>query len=321
MKYTWPSVGNQKVIDFLEKNINKKKLSNAYIFCGVRDLGKFSLAKSFARNIFVSDRPELNDRQNLLEINNDFLIIERFEDKKNISIDQIRDLISFLSSSSFLDSYKVVIIKDAENLNQNSANALLKILEDFKDKLVVILTVNNLSNLPETVASRSQIINLYPLNFDDMYSMLKNEYSLSPSEAKNIAKISLGRPMLAKKFIDNNDFYNDYKKLGEHLIDFLDYNLIDRMGLVDNLCHLDSVLGNNLNIVDVWRGLFRDFSFMYYNRPDLIQNDFIIEKIRNKKIEDSSFLLKADSVFKKSTEYLNSNMSLKSVLEYIAVNI
>ena len=321
MKYTWPSVGNQKVIDFLEKNINKKKLANAYIFCGVRDLGKFSLAKSFARNIFVSDRPELNDRQNLLEINNDFLIIERFEDKKNISIDQIRDLISFLSSSSFLDSYKVVIIKDAENLNLNSANALLKILEDFKDKLVVILTVNNLSNLPETVASRSQIINLYPLNFDDMYSMLKNEYSLSPSEAKNIAKISLGRPMLAKKFIDNNDFYNDYKKLGEHLIDFLDYNLIDRMGLVDNLCHLDSVLGDNLNIVDVWRGLFRDFSFMYYNRPDLIQNDFIIEKIRNKKIEDSSFLLKADSVFKKSTEYLNSNMSLKSVLEYIAVNI
>lgn len=321
MKYTWPSVGNQKVIDFLEKNINKKKLANAYIFCGVRDLGKFSLAKSFARNIFVSDRPELNDRQNLLEINNDFLIIERFEDKKNISIDQIRDLISFLSSSSFLDSYRVVIIKDAENLNQNSANALLKILEDFKDRLVVILTVNNLSNLPETVVSRSQVINLYPLNFDDMYSMLKNEYSLSPSEAKNIAKISLGRPMLAKKFIDNNDFYNDYKKLGEHLIDFLDYNLIDRMGLVDDLCHLDSVLGDNLNIVDVWRGLFRDFSFMYYNRPDLIQNDFIIEKIRNKKIEDSSFLLKADSVFKKSTEYLNSNMSLKSVLEYIAVNI
>lgn len=321
MKYTWPSVGNQKVIDFLEKNINKKKLANAYIFCGVRDLGKFSLAKSFARNIFVSDRPELNDRQNLLEINNDFLIIERFEDKKNISIDQIRDLISFLSSSSFLDSYRVVVIKDAENLNQNSANALLKILEDFKDRLVVILTVNNLSNLPETVVSRSQVINLYPLNFDDMYSMLKNEYSLSPSEAKNIAKISLGRPMLAKKFIDNNDFYNDYKKLGEHLIDFLDYNLIDRMGLVDDLCHLDSVLGDNLNIVDVWRGLFRDFSFMYYNRPDLIQNDFIIEKIRNKKIEDSSFLLKADSVFKKSTEYLNSNMSLKSVLEYIAVNI
>ena len=168
MKYTWPSVGNQKVIDFLAKNIYKKKLANAYIICGVREIGKFSLAKSFARNIFVSDRPELNDRQNLLEINNDFLIIERFEDKKNISIDQIRDLISFLSSSSFLDSYRVVVIKDAENLNQNSANDLLKILEDFKDRIVVILNVNNLLNLTETVVSRSQVINLYPLNFDDM---------------------------------------------------------------------------------------------------------------------------------------------------------
>ena len=321
MKYLWPQIGNQKAINLLEKSIDNKKLANTYIFSGLRDLGKLTLAKSFARNVFVSDRPELAEKNNLIETNADFLIIERYPGKKNISVDQIRELISSLSSGSFLNSYRVVVIKDAENLNQNSANALLKILEDFKNKLVVILTVNNLSVLPKTIVSRSQVVNLYPLGFDEIYSLLKSEYQLPPSEAKNIAKLSLGRPMLAKKFALDNDFYEQYKTLGELLFDFLNYNLIDRMSLVAELCSRDSELGDNLSVIDIWQGLVRDTGFIFYNRPDLVQNDFIIEKLKNNKINSSSFLLTADRVFNNSLEYLQSNMPLKSVLEYIAINI
>lgn len=321
MKYIWPEIGNQKAISFLEKNIKNSHLANSYIFSGIRDLGKFSLAKHFARNIFVKEKPEFENKDNLLEINNDFLVIERQEDKKNISIEQIRSLISFLSSGSFLNSYRIVVIKDAENLNQNSANALLKILEDFKDKLVVILTVNNIDSLPRTIISRSQIINLSPLNFDDLYSLLKDDYKLNPSEAKNIAKLSLGRPMLAKKFIRDSEFYDNYRQTAEYLIDFLNSDLVERSSLVNDLCRLDVDLSENLGVIDIWRSLFRDLSFLNYNRPDLVQNDFLIEKMKKNNYKDNDFILRAEVIFKKSNSYLASNMSLKSVLEYIAINI
>lgn len=321
MKYIWPDIANQKAIDFLQKSLENNMLANSYIFSGVSDLGKFSLAKHFAKNIFVKDNPELAGRDNLLEINSDFFLIERLEDKKNISIDQVRELISFLSSSSFLNSYRIVIIKDAQNLNQNSANALLKVLEDFKNKLVVILTVSDLESLPKTILSRSQIINLSPLSFDSLYSLLKNAYKLSPSEAKNIARISLGRPMLAKKFIEEQGFYDSYKNLGGSLIDFLNFNLLDRMKLVDDICRYDLSLGDNLNVIDVWQSLFRDFNFLYHSRPDLVQNEFVLDKMKLVKYENTDFLFKSKEIFQKSNDYLRANISLKSVLEYIAVNI
>jgi DNA polymerase-3 subunit delta' len=321
MKYIWPEIGNQKAIDLLEKNIENAYLANSYIFSGIRDLGKFSLAKHFARNIFVKEKPEFKDRENLLEINKDFLVIEKQEDKKNISIEQIRSLISFLSSGSFLNSYRIVVIKDAENLNQNSANALLKILEDFKEKLVVILTVNNIDSLPKTIVSRSQIINLSPLNFEDLYSLLKDGHGLKPSEAKNIAKLSLGRPMLAKKFIKDSEFYDNYRQTAEYLVDFLNYDLVERGVIINDLCRLDSVLSENLSIIDIWQSLFRDLNFLNSGRPDLIQNDFLIEKMKKSSYRDNKSILIAENIFKKANNYLASNMSLKSVLDYIAINI
>ncbi len=324
MKYIWPEIGNQKAISFLEKNIDNGLLANSYIFSGIRDLGKFSLAKSFARNIFVKDRPELgniDDLDNFLEINSDFLLIERQADKKNISIEQIRFLISFLSSGSFLNSYRVVVIKDAENLNQNSANALLKILEDFKDKLIIILTVNHLDYLPKTILSRSQIINLSPLNFDQTYSLIKDEYKLNPSETKNIAKLSMGRPMLARKFIRDSEFYSNYRQVAEQLIDFLSADLVGRSSLIDDLCRFDSEIGENLSVIDIWRSLFRDLNFLDYNRPDLVQNDFLIDKMKENIKKEEKFVLEAELVFKRADSYLESNMSLRSVLEYIAINI
>lgn len=326
MKYIWPEIGNQKVISFLEKNIDNNSLANSYIFSGIRDLGKFSLAKSFARNIFLKDKPDLektqniNDIDNFLQVNNDFLVIERQEDKKNISIEQIRFLVSFLSSGSFLNSYRVVVIKDAENLNQNSANALLKVLEDFQEKLVIILTVNHLDYLPQTILSRSRIINLSPLNFDKTYSLIKDNYKLSPSEAKNIAKLSLGRPILAKKFIKDQEFYNNYQQTVEKLLDFLSADLLERNNLINDLYRLSSEIGENLSLIDIWRSLLRDLNFLNHNRPDLVQNDSLIDKIKNLNQRDD-FVLSSEQFFKKAEDYLRSNMSLKSVLEYLAINI
>lgn len=320
MNYIWPDFGNKKAIEILEKNISNKKIANSYIFSGIKDLGKFSLAKAFARNIFVSCQPDLANISNILDVHSDFFVVEKEIDKKNISIEQIRSLISSLSSGSFLNSYRVIIIKDAENLNQNSANALLKILEDFKDKLVIILTTNNIDFIPKTVISRSQIINLHPLDFDDIYNLLSNKYEASPSEAKNFARLSLGKPVLALKFLEDKEYYNSYKEIVEYFLLFFNSTFFERNKLIGSFYKNDISQGGDFELLAIWDSLLRDLIFINYGLFDLVQNEFALEKLRSLNL-DSDFFIKNKEVSKNSSDYFNSNFNIKSILEYVAINI
>ncbi|MCX6797682.1 MAG: hypothetical protein NTX66_00460, partial [Candidatus Falkowbacteria bacterium] len=93
----WPALGNAAVVAFLEKNLSHGKLAQAYIFSGPADLGKFTIALAFARNLLVTDPNYLSDdrerERNELDpvgLNGDIHILKLEENKKNISIEQTR---------------------------------------------------------------------------------------------------------------------------------------------------------------------------------------------------------------------------------------
>ena len=90
---------------------------------------------------------------NLLKINLiQIFLIDVLEEKKNIDINQIREMIIFLNKSSFNNNMRFVLIDNIELLNLNSINALLKILEEPNDNINFILINNN--KLLETLKSR-----------------------------------------------------------------------------------------------------------------------------------------------------------------------
>ena len=88
-----------------------------------------------------------------------FFLVRPKEDKKNIEIDQIRELIGFCNKSSFNDKPRFVIIDDIEYLNLNSSNALLKILEEPNNGIYFIL-INNSSKILSTIKSRCLTFNI-----------------------------------------------------------------------------------------------------------------------------------------------------------------
>jgi DNA polymerase III subunit delta' len=179
----WPLVGNKQITEFLEKAIIKNELAGTYIFQGIDDLGKSTVARYFAQILLCQDRKSTDilpcglcpschsfkTGQNNNETNEDMLmhgdchIIKKDDDKKNISIEQVRDFIRVLSMSSFLGNYKIGIIKQADTLSLEAANALLKTLEEPNEKVVIILITPDLETLPETIVSRSQVLNFYPV--------------------------------------------------------------------------------------------------------------------------------------------------------------
>ena len=145
---------------------SKNKLPNQILLSGERGIGKCTLAYHFINYVLSLDENYSYDLNNF-EINNEnksykltqnktnpnLNLIDVNDDKKNIDINQIRDLISNLNKSSFNSKPRFVLIDNIELLNINSINALLKILEEPNDNIIFILINNNKKVLP-TLKSR-----------------------------------------------------------------------------------------------------------------------------------------------------------------------
>ncbi len=134
------------------------KLAQTYVFAGPRDLGKSSLALAFARNLWRQDRGVEVSQDDFTSLNSDLYILDKEPEKKQISVEQARDFIKRLSLSSFSNSYKIGIIKEATTLSIEAQNALLKTLEEPKDKVIIILLIEDTSVLMPTILSRSQVL-------------------------------------------------------------------------------------------------------------------------------------------------------------------
>ena len=141
-----------KYINDLINLYENKKLPNKILLSGQRGIGKSVLAFHLINYIFSKNEDFSYDKEklkinisnrsfNLLKKNShpNFYFCSIDEDKKSISVKEIRDIISFCNKSSFNDCEKIVLIDNIEYLNRNASNALLKILEEPNEKVIFIL--------------------------------------------------------------------------------------------------------------------------------------------------------------------------------------
>ena len=208
----------QKLINLYKNN----NLPNKILFSGEKGIGKCTLAYHLINYILSSNEDFIYDLDNLKIIpdnksfklvqnksNPNFILVDIQEEKKNIDISQIRNLILTLNKSSFNTKPRFVLIDNIELLNINAVNALLKILEEPNDNINFILINNNKRILP-TLKSRC-------LNF---------KIQLTSKQSIEIAnKILDGN---YNEFL-NEDLVNNYSTPGEklNLIDFANKNDID----------------------------------------------------------------------------------------------
>ena len=203
----------------LYKNNN---LPNKILFSGEKGIGKCTLAYHLVNYILSSNEDFSYDLDNLKIIsenksfklvqnksNPNFILVDIVEEKKNIDIGQIRNLILTLNKSSFNTKPRFILIDNIELLNINAVNALLKILEEPNDNINFILINNNKRILP-TLKSRC-------LNF---------KIQLTSNQSIDITNKILENNY--NKFL-NEDFVNNYSTPGEilNLIDFANKNDID----------------------------------------------------------------------------------------------
>ena len=155
--------------DHFKRLIDSKSLPHAILLSGPEGVGKHEFSKSLTSAILCQQQNEVGlacgecKHCNLLEANTypDFVHVQPNEDKNTIPIDDIRELISKLHLTRHFDAYKIALIEQADSMNVNAANALLKTLEEPPEETIIILVTSEPLKLPATVRSRCQFVPFY----------------------------------------------------------------------------------------------------------------------------------------------------------------
>ena len=148
-------IGHNDTFNNLLNLYKLNKLPNKILLTGQKGIGKSLFVELFLNLVYSIDDKK-NNISKLIENNlhpNIFKIFRK-KDKKNIYISQIREMIQFQNHSSFNNKIRFIIIENIEDLNLNSANALLKSIEEPNKNLFFILTYNTGNIIPDTLRSR-----------------------------------------------------------------------------------------------------------------------------------------------------------------------
>ncbi len=289
-------IGHDTILNFLDTSLKTDRLSHTYIFNGQRGLGKMTIAKYFAtklicknQNIFVYPpvQRSANDCQLcesiMVGVNLDTMILTKAEDKKNISINEIRELSLSLVTKPVLGQYKVAIIDDADSLSLEASNAFLKTLEEPYPYIIIILLTSKLRFLPSTVISRAQVINFYPVSIDKIYGFLiKNNFS--PDDALNIASLSLGSPSKIMPYIGDPSKFDQYKDNSFKMLGILTASLSDRFQISDSLLGFkglgfNEALSNTQLFLDTLLLILRDVILLQNHNHQAVSHRFMLEQL------------------------------------------
>lgn len=137
----------------------------------------------------------------------DFLRLALLEDKKEISVDQVRALNEQVYRTSHQGGFKVVLIEQVEHLNRSAFNALLKTLEEPPQNTVMILTTHQLHQLPATLISRCrQMTFAVPSQAESIQWLQQQLPQADAALVKKAMKLNWGAPLAAKSWVESNTF-------------------------------------------------------------------------------------------------------------------
>ena len=132
-------IGQEHVVDVLQKAIASKKIAHAYLFAGSRGTGKTTIARILANEIGTSEKD-----------------LYEMDAASNRKIDDFRELNESVHTLPFDSTYKVYLIDEVHMLTKEAFNAFLKTLEEPPKHVIFILATTEIDKLPDTIVSRCQ---------------------------------------------------------------------------------------------------------------------------------------------------------------------
>ncbi|MRR17040.1 MAG: DNA polymerase III subunit delta' [Deltaproteobacteria bacterium] len=190
--------GHSKQVGMLKKALAGGRVGQSYIFSGLAAIGKKTLAIAFAQALNCENAALKNDSCDacpsclkMIHGNHPDILLVTTE-AQFIRIDAIRDIQRQMTFKPLEGRKRLCIIDDADKMNEQAANALLKTLEEPSADDVIILVTSRPYWLPQTILSRCRHLRMNPLPSDTVARFLVEQNHLDPSKALLLASLSGG---------------------------------------------------------------------------------------------------------------------------------
>tara|TARA_B100001741_G_scaffold284969_1_gene260861 strand:- start:196 stop:1869 length:1674 start_codon:yes stop_codon:yes gene_type:complete len=313
-------IGQEIIADTIYNSIINNRSANAYLFTGIRGVGKTTIARIVAKSLNCLKGIDQLCTKDFCEnceaiSNSNHIDVLEMDAASKTGVDDVRDLIEFSRYGPTTAKYKIFIIDEVHMLSKQAFNALLKTLEEPPEYLKFIFATTEIKKIPVTVVSRCQRFDLSRVNSSDLFNFIRNVKDLEKGKIKDealklIVKISEGSVRDALSLLDRAILSQN----GKSDIDLKEaqkiFGFFDKSYLIDLIKFLFK--GDEKEVIKIYR--------LIYNQgiePKVFLNDFLeiiyyIKNISSIKLDGNNFSLN-DQEFKE-IELISKELSPKTLL-------
>ena len=302
-------IGQEIVAQTIFNSLKLNKVPNAYLFNGIRGVGKTTIARIVAKALNCKNGIEKLCKNNFCEnceaiANSNHIDVLEMDAASKTGVDDVRDLIEFSRYPPTTAKFKIFIVDEVHQMSKAAFNALLKTLEEPPYYLKFIFATTEIKKIPVTVVSRCQRFDLSRVKSKELFEYIKKIKDLEKGKAtdevlKLIVKISEGsvrdalslldRALISKSDGQELDFNNAQKIFG----------YFDKSSLIELFKNLFE--GNEENVIRIYRSIYDKGV-----EPKIFLNDFLellyyFKNISSLKLEGTNFSLN-DEEFKQISE-------------------
>ncbi len=306
-------IGQDVVSETIINSIKANKIPNAYLFTGIRGIGKTTIARIIAKSLNC-----LNSIENLCKdelcancdaiTNSSHIDVLEMDAASKTGVDDVRDLIEFSRYGPTSSKYKIFIIDEVHMLSKQAFNALLKTLEEPPEYLKFIFATTEIKKIPITVVSRCQRFDLSRIKSSELFDFIKKvkdkeKGNVSDEALKLIVKISEGSVRDALSLLDRGLLSLDHdKKLDLNAAQKI-FGYFDKSQLIDIFKLI--LEGSEKKVIAIYRKIYDQGV-----EPKVFINDFLellyyFKNINSLNLESTNFSLNDDE-FSKIKEISNN---------------
>ena len=298
-------IGQNIVSETIINSIKSNKIPNAYLFTGIRGVGKTTIARIVAKTLNCSNGVDNKCKikcDNCDSITNSSHIdVLEMDAASKTGVDDVRDLIEFSRYGPTTAKYKIFIIDEVHMLSKQAFNALLKTLEEPPEYLKFIFATTEIKKIPVTVVSRCQRFDLSRIKSSELFSFLKmikekENGKVSDDALKLMVKISEGSVRDALSLLDRG------------LLSLREDQELDLITAQNIFGHFDKskliemfkfiILGEEKKVIEIYRKIYDQGV-----EPKIFLNDFMeliyyLKNINSLTIEGTNFSLNDEEFLK-----------------------
>jgi DNA polymerase-3 subunit delta' len=287
----WQIFGHDWAVNLLQAHAAGGKLRHAYLFIGPEGVGRQTMAIRFAQalNCRESSTPgqfcgTCRDCRQIAAMQHpDLNILLPEEGHRDILVDQIRALQHHLALAPYTGAYRIALLPDFQYATTEASNALLKTLEEPSDKVVLLLTANDLESLLPTIVSRCEVVRLRPVSIESAQEYLRSVKGLSTEKAKLIAHLTSGRIGAAIHYAEEPEHLIQREEILSNFLVLLQEKRVERFNAAEALVKpYEKAREKAGEVLPVWLSFWRDV-FIHASGADVplvnIDLQLQIEKI------------------------------------------